>query len=98
MAFKGGFGVRCARVVRKKRCGSACVDHIVAIVHASIAAMCVDGLDVHLGVLGELVVLDMVRTGGTSDSAGQVGVCGDDCGSVGTILRPTQGATKSFGN
>ena len=67
MAFKGGFGVRCARVVRKKRCGSACVDHIVAIVHASIAAMCVDGLDVHLGVLGELVVLEMVRTGGTSD-------------------------------
>ena len=61
MAFKGGFGVRCARVVRKKRCGSACVDHIVAIVHASIAAMCVD---VHLGVLGELVVLEIVRTGG----------------------------------
>ena len=49
MAFKGGFGVRCALGVRKKRCGSACVDHIVAIVHASIAAMCVDGLDVHLG-------------------------------------------------
>ena len=95
MAFKGGFGVRCARAVRKKRCGSACVDHIVAIVHASIAAMCVD---VHLGVLGELVVLQIVRTGGTSDSAGQGDVCGDDCGSVGTILRPTQGATKSFGN
>ena len=94
MTFKGGFGVRCARVVRKKRCGSACVDHIVAIVHASIAAMCVD---VHLGVLGELVVLEIVRTGGTSDSAGQGDVC-DDCGSVGTILRPTQGATKSFGN
>ena len=83
--------------MRKKRCGSACVDHIVAIVHASIAAMCVD---VHLGVLGELVVLEIVRTGvdGTSDSAGQDDVCGDDCGSVGTILRPTQGATKSFGN
>ena len=64
MAFKGGFGVRCARVVRKKRCGSACVDHIVAIVHASIAAMCVD---VHLGVLSELVVLEIVRTGGNSD-------------------------------
>ena len=95
MAFKGGFGVRCARGVRKKRSGSACVDHIVAIVHASIAAMCVD---VHLGVLGELVVLEIVRTGGTSDSAGQGDVCGDDCGSVGTILRPTQGATKSFGN
>ena len=60
MAFKGGFGVRCARAVRKERCGSACVDHIVAIVHASIAAMCVD---VHLGVLGELVVLEIVRTG-----------------------------------
>ena len=81
--------------MRKKRCGSACVDHIVAIVHASIAAMCVD---VHLGVLGELVVLEIVRTGGTSDSAGQGDVCGDDCRSVGTILRPTQGATKSFGN
>ena len=54
MAFKGGFGVRCALGVRKKRCGSACVDHIVAIVHASIPAMCVD---VHLGVLGELGVL-----------------------------------------
>ena len=96
MAFKGGFGVRCARGVRKKRCGSACVDHIVAIVHASIAAICAS--DVHLGVLGELVVLEIVRTGGTSDSAGQGDVCGDDCGSVGTILRPTQGATKSFGN
>ena len=93
MAFKGGFGVRCARAVRKKRCGSACVDHIVAIVHASIAAMCVD---VHLGVLSELVVLEIVRTGGTSDSAGQGDVCGDECGSVGTILRPTQGATKKF--
>ena len=52
-------------------------DHIVAIVHASIAAMCVD---VHLGVLGELVVLEMVRNGGTSDSAGQGDVCGDECG------------------
>ena len=51
--------------MRKKRCGSACVDHIVAIVHASITAVCVD---VHLRVkpyryltrsataLGELVV------------------------------------------
>ena len=81
--------------MRKKRCGSACVDHIVAIVHASIAAVCVD---VHLGVLGELVVLETVRTGGTSDRSGQGGVCGDDCGPVGTILRPTQGATNSFGN
>ena len=95
MAFKGGFGLRCARAVREKRCGSACVDHIVAIVHASIAAMCVD---VHLGVLGELVVLEIVRTGGTSDISGQGDACGDDCRSVGTILRPAQGATKSFGN
>ena len=40
------------------------VDRIVAIVHASITAVCID---VHLGVLGELVVREIVRASGTSD-------------------------------
>ena len=35
----GGFGTPSARAVRKKQCGSACVDHIVAIAHSSIAAL-----------------------------------------------------------
>ena len=47
-------------------------------------------------VLGELVVLELDRPGGTSDKAGQGGVCGDGCGSVSKILRTTGGATKSF--
>ena len=54
-------------------------------------------VDVDVSVLGELVVLEIDRSGGTSDRAGQGGVCGDGCGSVGTILRATEGATKTFG-
>ena len=54
-------------------------------------------VDVDVSVLGELVVLELDRSGGTSDRAGQGDVCGDGCGSVGKILRATEGATKSFG-
>ena len=54
------------------------------------------GVDV--SVLGELVVLEIGRSGGTSDRAGQGNVCGDGCGSVGKILRATEGATKKFRN
>ena len=53
-------------------------------------------VDVDVSVLGELVVLELDRSGGTSDRAGQGGVCGDGCGSVGQILRALEGATKSF--
>ena len=52
------------------------------------------GVDV--SVLGELVVLELDRSGCTSDRAGQDDVCGDGCGSVGKILRALEGATKSF--
>ena len=38
-AFEGAFGTQYARDIRKKRCGSSCVDRIVAIVHSSIAAL-----------------------------------------------------------
>ena len=50
-------------------------------------------VDVDVSVLGELVVLEINRPGGTSDRAGQGDVCGDGCGSVGKILRATEGAT-----
>ena len=53
-------------------------------------------VDVDVSVLGELVVLELVSSGGTSDRAGQGDVCGDGCGSVGKILRATEGATKTF--
>ena len=53
-------------------------------------------VDVDVSVLGELVVLELDRSGGTSDRAGQGDVCGEGCGSVGKILRATEGATKSF--
>ena len=53
-------------------------------------------VDVDVSVLGELVVLELDRSGGTSDRAGQCDVCGDGCGSVGKILRALEGATKSF--
>ena len=53
-------------------------------------------VDVDVSVLGELVMLELDRSGCTTDRAGQGGVCGDGCGSVGKILRATEGATKSF--
>ena len=37
--MSGGFGTPSARAVREKQSGSACVDHIVAIAHSSIAAL-----------------------------------------------------------
>ena len=54
-------------------------------------------VDVDVSVLGELVELELDNSGGTSDRAGQGDVCGDGCGSVGKILRATEGATESFG-
>ena len=51
-------------------------------------------VDVDVSVLGELVVLKLVSSGGTSDRAGQGDVCGDGCGSVGKILRALEGATQ----
>ena len=54
-------------------------------------------VDVDVSVLGELVVLELDRSGGTSDRAGQGGVCGDGCGSVGRVIGPLVVATKSFG-
>ena len=76
-AFEGGFGTQYARAIRKKRCGSSCVDRIVAIVHASIAAVRIDLVDVDFRVLGELVELELDRYGGTSDRTGQADACGD---------------------
>ena len=51
-AFESSFGSCCPRAVREKRRGGAYADRIVAIVQASIAAMCVG---VNVGVLYELV-------------------------------------------
>ena len=53
-------------------------------------------VDVDVSVLGELVVLELDRSGGTSDRAGQGDVCGDGCGSVGTIPGSLGVGTKSF--
>ena len=53
-------------------------------------------VDVDVSVLGELVVLEIDRSGGTSDRVGQGGVCGDGCGSVGKILSSAEGATRTF--
>ena len=38
-SVSGCFGTPSARAVREKQCGSACVDHRVAIAHSSIAAL-----------------------------------------------------------
>ena len=42
-------------------------------------------------------MLELDRPGCTSDRARQGDVCGDGCGSVGKIIRATEGATKTFG-
>ena len=91
---RGTFGVCCAWAVREKRCGSVGVDRFAATEPASIAAMRVG---VEVGVLGERVRVVVDRAGVPGGHGGRVGGCGDGCGSGGTVLRPTEVFTKSFG-
>ena len=92
--FESSVGSYCPRSVREKRCGGACADRIVAIVQASIAAMCV-GVDV--GVLYELVCVVVDGVGVPGGHGGRVCCCRDGCGSVGRFIGPLVVATKSFG-
>ena len=90
----GSFGLYFACAVRERRCGSVGVDRFAATEAASIAAMRVG---VEVGVLGERVRVVVDRVGVPGGHGGRVGGCGDGCGSGGTILRPTEVFTKSFG-
>ena len=93
----GGFGTLSVRAVRKTRCDSvlSTASSRSRIARSRLCGRLCGRCD--FSVLGELVMLELDRPGCTSDRARQGDVCGDGCGSVGKIIRATEGATKTFG-